>query len=183
MRLGPLGYFSDFIVAGILISYFTAQLAFGTWQIRAEWLASAVLGGAAWTLLEYLIHRWVYHHVPYFQDAHDAHHAEPMAYIGAPPLVGVAIILLVIFVPLAASHMAVAYGGTTGVLIGYCAYMLLHHAAHYWSPAQGSWLYRAKHHHAQHHYLSDHVNFGITTSLWDRVFGTAVRSGRGNTAR
>ena len=176
MRLGPLGYYSDYIVAGGLILLFTAQLAFGTWQTRVEWCASALLGGVFWTFAEYLIHRWVYHHVLFFQTVHDAHHTEPKAYIGAPPFVSIAIIVAVVFVPLAFASMVTAYGATTGVLVGYCCYMLLHHSAHYWVPRHDSWLYHAKHHHAQHHYLSDQVNFGITTSLWDRVFGTTVRS-------
>jgi sterol desaturase/sphingolipid hydroxylase (fatty acid hydroxylase superfamily) len=176
MRLGPLGYYSDFFIASGLIALFTGQLAVGTWQTRSVWFASAVLGCVFWTLAEYAIHRWIYHHIPYFQAVHDAHHREPKAFIGAPPLIGIGIIGLVVFVPLAATSMAAAYGTTTGVLIGYCAYLLLHHAAHYWAPASGSWLYRANHHHAQHHYLSDHVNFGVTTSFWDRAFGTSTRS-------
>lgn len=176
MRLSPLGYYSDFIVASGLIAIFTVQFASGTWQTRVAWGASAALGGLIWTLVEYAVHRWVYHHIPYFQSVHDAHHAEPKAFIGAPPLIGIGIIVLVVFVPLASTSMVAACGTTTGVLLGYCAYMILHHAAHYWAPARGSWLYRANHHHAQHHYLSDQINFGVTTSFWDRVFGTSARS-------
>ena len=178
MRLSTLAYYADFFTSAALVVLFVVLIALDTWEHHAEWVLVVVLGGAAWTLIEYLIHRWIYHHVPYFQELHDAHHAEPNAYIGAPPLLGIAIICVVSFAPLVSISFVVASGLTTGVLVGYCTYMLVHHADHYWRPATTTWLYRARHHHAQHHYHSGHSNFGITTSFWDRVFGTVVKSGR-----
>jgi sterol desaturase/sphingolipid hydroxylase (fatty acid hydroxylase superfamily) len=76
------------------------------------------------------------------------------------------------------SDLIAASSLTTGVLAGYVGYMLVHHAAHYWTVSPGSWLNQARRHHALHHYHSETFNFGITTSIWDHVFGTAVTSGR-----
>jgi len=137
----------------------------------------SALGLALWTLVEYAVHRWLYHSVPYFKDVHDAHHAEPNAHIGAPPVVCVALIFAIFFAPFANTHFTAACGLTTGILIGYMAYMLMHHAAHAWSPKPGTWLHGARRHHALHHFRAEECNFGITTAFWDHVFGTALEKG------
>ena len=179
MRLSKLSYFADFYISMVLIA---GLASFGsmlpTWLKRGEWVLYASLGFVLWTLLEYAIHRWLYHHVPYFKDIHEAHHAEPNAYIGAPATVGIALIFAIFFAPLATFNVVAASGLTAGVLMGYLAYMILHHAAHYWTLPPGSWLYQARRHHALHHYSSQASNFGIITSFWDHVFGTATRRGR-----
>jgi sterol desaturase/sphingolipid hydroxylase (fatty acid hydroxylase superfamily) len=33
-----------------------------------------------------------------------------------------------------------------------------------------------KRHHMRHHHIDDSGNYGISSMLWDRVFGTRVRS-------
>lgn len=176
MRLNAFSYYADFVISIALIVSFAAGVIIAPWRTRAEWLAYAALGCVIWTFIEYVIHRWVYHRLPYFQEAHAAHHAEPNAFFGAPPTLGVLLIVLVIYAPLMANNPLVANGLTSGVLIGYCAYQLLHHADHHWASAPGTWLYRARHLHALHHVHSEHVNYGITTLLWDRAFGTLVKA-------
>jgi sterol desaturase/sphingolipid hydroxylase (fatty acid hydroxylase superfamily) len=62
--------------------------------------------------------------------------------------------------------------------------MIVHHATHHWNIQPGDWLYEARVRHMAHHYR-DQSNFGITTGIWDKVFGTererrrGVRSGQG----
>jgi sterol desaturase/sphingolipid hydroxylase (fatty acid hydroxylase superfamily) len=179
MRLSKLGYYGDFFVSLALIAFMVGYaVLLPNWFMRAVWVFHAVLGAVGWTLVEYLLHRWVYHHVAFFREAHAVHHAEPNAYFGAPPVVGIVLIFAIFFAPLATIHPVAATGLTTGVLMGYVGYMLVHHAAHYWTLSQASWLYHARRHHALHHYHSKDCNFGITTSIWDHVFGTAVMTGR-----
>ena len=43
-----------------------------------------MLGVALWTLIEYVTHRMIYHRVAAFKKYHEAHRADPQAYIGAP---------------------------------------------------------------------------------------------------
>lgn len=179
MRLSNFGYYADFFICVALIIVMVGlAIILPTWSMRGLWAMFASFGAVGWTLIEYVVHRWLYHRVPFFRDAHAAHHAEPNTYIGAPPIVAIVLIFAVFFAPLARSDLITASGLTTGVLIGYVVYMLAHHAAHYWPVSPGSLLYQARRRHALHHHHSETVNFGVTTSIWDRVFGTAVTSGR-----
>lgn len=179
MRLGTFGYYAD-LVGGLMFSAFLGVLALsqGTWLLRLEWLSSLMIGAGLWTLLEYGIHRWLYHGVEFFIRLHDAHHKDPRAYIGAPPFIGIALIFLVIYLPVALASLMVASGLATGVLAGYMAYQLVHHATHFWQPARGGYLYRARLRHSGHHYRRKLGNFGITTVFWDQVFGTAIHASR-----
>jgi sterol desaturase/sphingolipid hydroxylase (fatty acid hydroxylase superfamily) len=174
MRLGAISYYADFIISLLVVAGLIGLASIhNTWVGSAKFTFAAVGGFVLWTLLEYAIHRFVYHHAPYFKDIHDAHHAEPNAHIGAPPVVGVLLILAIFFAPFAQANVALASGLTTGVLLGYLAYMLIHHASHEWTLRPTSWLYQAKRHHALHHHRPEACNFGIVTSFWDHVFGTA----------
>jgi hypothetical protein len=106
------------------------------------------------------------------------------AYIGAPPMLGVALIFAVIYLPAVAISWFMASGLTTGMLLGYMGYQVVHHATHFWHASRGSYLYRARLHHSAHHYHGKLGNFGITTAFWDQVFSTAVevrRPGRKDT--
>ena len=179
MRLSNISYYADIFISAALI-FLLAGLALmlPSWLKRGEWIFYAGAGAATWTFVEYLVHRWLYHHVPYFSDLHDMHHAEPDTFIGAPPVIGVVLIFALFYAPVATVNAVAASGATTGALIGYVGYMLVHHAAHFWNARHGTWLYEARRHHALHHFHSEECNFGITTSFWDHVFGTAVVSSR-----
>src|SRR4051812_22227940 len=83
------------------------------------------------------------------------------------------LIFFLIYVPVEMFSLMVASGLTTGVLGGYLAYQLVHHATHFRQSVPGSFLYRARVRHSGHHYHRELGNFGITTALWDQVFGTA----------
>jgi sterol desaturase/sphingolipid hydroxylase (fatty acid hydroxylase superfamily) len=177
MRLGTFGYYADFLSAfmgGFILC--VLAMANGTWLLRGEWIASLIVGVGLWTILEYGIHRWLYHGVEFFMRLHNAHHEEPNAYVGAPPFIGVALIFLLIYLPVELAGLTIASGLTTGVLAGYMAYQLVHHATHFWLPARGTYLYRARLRHSRHHYHRKLGNFGITTVLWDQVFGSAIHT-------
>ncbi len=178
MRLNAFGYYADFFISMALIALLAAAaLTQGTLTQRAQWVLCVAAGVAGWTLLEYMIHRLLYHNVPYFIELHDAHHAKPNAFIGAPPIIGIALIFLMFFMPIVALSFVAASGITAGILAGYMAYMLVHHAAHHWNLPATSWLYPARRHHALHHHHREDGNFGITTPFWDRVFGTVHEPG------
>src|SRR5450432_2300558 len=100
MRLGRFGYYADFLSAFMgAFALCVLAMAQGTRLLRGEWLASFMIGFGLWTLLEYGIHRWLYHSVEFFIRLHAAHHKEPHAYVGAPPFVGIALIFFLIYVP------------------------------------------------------------------------------------
>ena len=180
MRLSAVSYWADFFLAPLLgfVLVWVAP-APATWTGVGSWLGWVAGGLAAWTLFEYAVHRFIYHRLPYFRDIHEAHHAEPRGLIGAPPVLGLVLILVVFHVPLWPLGEVAASAFAIGALIGYVAYMVLHHAAHHWKTQPGTWLHLARRHHALHHHATEDCNFGITTSFWDRVFGTALRASRG----
>ncbi len=179
MRLSALGYYVDFFISlALVVGLAAAALLSGPWQQSGQWGACFLAGLLVWTFVEYLVHRILYHNVAYFERLHDAHHAEPNAYIGAPPIIGVVGIILLFFVPFVWVSFVAASGVTSGVLTGYMAYMLTHHAAHFWNVPPSSLFYHLRRHHALHHHHHDLGNYGITTSFWDHVFGTSLEGRR-----
>lgn len=175
MRLSPLAYYADVFIAVTAIVYLAVETGSGlSPQNMASWLGAAAAGFAFWTIFEYWVHRILYHNVPFFKEQHDAHHAAPNAFIGAPPVLGIVMIFCLSYLPFVSVSVMAASGLTIGMLTGYLAYMLLHHAAHHWNVAPESWLYRLRRHHALHHHSRIDGNYGITTSFWDIVFGTSL---------
>lgn len=166
-------FFLDFLVYPPLI-LLCAVLAFG----RQGGLGSVVmiaLGLLGWSLAEYLIHRFAFHHAPVLQQIHLAHHAAPRELQGTPMLVTLLVFYGLVYWPLtwvlrpewAAAVMA-------GVLLGYLAYISVHYVVHHLGSGGRAWLRRLIRLHAVHHHDVAH-NFGVTSPLWDWVFGTLAR--------
>ena len=139
-------------------------------------LAALVVVAAflAWGLFEYVLHRWGLHG-PFLllRQGHAKHHAAPRALISTPLLLVTLSALAVwwlLCVLLPAGIPGLAVGG---LYVGYNYFALLHHAQHHHArplAAVARWK-RGERFHRVHH-QQQAVNFGITTTLWDRVFGT-----------
>ena len=134
----------------------------------------ALFGLVAWTLVEYLLHRFVLHHLQPFKRLHARHHQRPTALIGSPTLMTAVLFGLLVFAP---SYAALGLWRTCalglGMLSGYLAYTLVHHGVHHW---RGStpWLQRRRRWHGLHHRSSAaQACFGVTTGVWDHLFGTS----------
>jgi sterol desaturase/sphingolipid hydroxylase (fatty acid hydroxylase superfamily) len=58
-----------------------------------------------------------------------------------------------------------------GLVSGYICYDIIHYATHHFvmKGRIGSWL---KQYHLRHHYKDDHAGYGVSSPLWDYVFGT-----------
>lgn len=145
-----------------------------------------LLGGVLlWTFVEYALHRWVFHYEPsstwgkriHFLS-HGVHHDYPRdsTRLVMPPAVSVPLALLFwgAFTLLAASA---ADGLFAGFVLGYLLYDMIHFATHHWS--MDSRIGRAlKRYHSLHHYDDEHRGFGVSSPLWDLVFGTLPRARR-----
>jgi sterol desaturase/sphingolipid hydroxylase (fatty acid hydroxylase superfamily) len=179
MRIGKFLYFGDFAVIPVAVLWFgaAAYMISGAAAIP-EWGLSVLFGAGLWTLAEYVIHRYAYHHAPVLTPLHDAHHREPLAFVGVPSFLSSGLILVVCYLPLRSLAPVFAAGFTSGMMLGYAAYMFVHHATHHFNIQPGHWLYEARLRHMTHHYREG-VNYGVSTGFWDRVFGTlAVRRER-----
>jgi sterol desaturase/sphingolipid hydroxylase (fatty acid hydroxylase superfamily) len=179
MPINKFLYFSDFFaipVAVTVLTYFA--LAVGGLWAAPVFGVSLLIGLATWTLVEYAIHRLVYHHAPVFSALHDSHHQAPNEFIGVPSFVSSGFIIVVCYFPVRILDDVAASGFTSGMLLGYAAYMFVHHATHHFAIQPGDRFYEARVRHMAHHY-HDNANFGVSTGFWDRVFATTgARRGR-----
>jgi 4-hydroxysphinganine ceramide fatty acyl 2-hydroxylase len=147
----------------------------------AGWLvsiASAALGLIAFSFVEYAIHRWLFHGLSGAVGAmHQAHHDAPHGHTALPCITGAVVAVSAWSVLRVIVGSAIACCFLCGLLSGYVYYAALHHLEHRvrLTAVPFRWLQRRWAMHAVHHRLAD-TNFGVTTSLWDRVFGTHYQS-------
>ena len=174
----PGGYALDFALYGAaclaLLAYLGTQTPSHAWGQLAGW---ALLGGLAWTLLEYALHRFVLHGLQPFSRWHGEHHRRPEALVCTPTLVSAALFLLLVYLPARwwlGAWSAAAF--TLGLLLGYLWYSTVHHAIHHWT-LDTAWLRQRKRWHAQHHHVYPVCRYGVTTQVWDRFFRATTQRG------
>jgi dihydroceramide fatty acyl 2-hydroxylase len=163
-----------------------AALGVGSMPVLAAlgWAAAGVL---FWTLTEYLMHRFLLHLEPARGPGaklhwmfHGAHHEHPNNpdFVVAPPVVSVplgALFCLAFFLVLGAPAWLPF---TAGFMAGYVAYDLTHYVLHQ-GRARSRLARRLREQHMRHHFQDGTRSFGVTTPLWDYVFGTAGPRRRG----
>jgi sterol desaturase/sphingolipid hydroxylase (fatty acid hydroxylase superfamily) len=147
-------------------------------------------GLLAWSLAEYLLHRFVFHLEPdggwgkrlHF-IIHGVHHDyphDPLRLV-MPPSVSVPLAALHYLLFRAVLGPASSLPFLAGFLIGYLIYDMSHyHIHHHRSDNRLSLALRRYHY--RHHFQQSSRGFGVTSPLWDKVFGTFPilrrRSGR-----
>jgi sterol desaturase/sphingolipid hydroxylase (fatty acid hydroxylase superfamily) len=176
---GKVGYYADFITYGMLVVAFVVFAMRESRHDQLIWLAAAIAGAGSWTLVEYLLHRFVFHRMPLIADLHHAHHAAPRAYVGTPTWASLLILAGVFFVPIwRVFSLNIAFGAISGLITGWLWYGMVHHIIHHRRPRRlATALKVASHRHFLHHSPYVFGNFGVTTAVWDRVFGTHIPNG------
>jgi sterol desaturase/sphingolipid hydroxylase (fatty acid hydroxylase superfamily) len=164
-----------------IVAYFlyegVADPMVGAWSI----VGLFIFGLLVWTLTEYLLHRFVFHYEPttdlgkrlHFL-AHGVHHDYPndSLRLVMPPIISLPLAILfygMFYVLLGATFLPPFFAG---FIVGYICYDMIHYATHHASmkvTPVGLWL---KQHHMRHHYQVDTLYYGVSTPLWDYVFGT-----------
>jgi sterol desaturase/sphingolipid hydroxylase (fatty acid hydroxylase superfamily) len=143
----------------------------------AYWLAvpaCLAAGAFVFTFIEYGMHRWLFHARASFATAsHRIHHFSPQEPSSLPfPCSALAAFLIWgIAAPIAGGEIACFF--SAGVLFAYFYYGLLHHLQHRVriGDVPSGILRKRWTAHAIHHGRLE-KNYGVTTSLWDHVFGT-----------
>jgi sterol desaturase/sphingolipid hydroxylase (fatty acid hydroxylase superfamily) len=168
------------------ILWFGPVIAYGLLRARADGHGAPAIAGLfaagwlAWTLIEYVLHRFLFHWRGRGRAAelrafliHGYHHEYPndRMRLVAPPLMSwgpAALIALAWWALLGERHWAPVFAGTAA---GYVAYDWIHYYTHHARPrwALGKWLRR---YHMLHHHRDDDAYYGVSSPLWDLVFGT-----------
>jgi sterol desaturase/sphingolipid hydroxylase (fatty acid hydroxylase superfamily) len=146
---------------------------------KTGWIA---LGAASWTLAEHLIHDHLGHRLTKsrnpFTREHVKHHATTSYFAKTSKKALAAALTAATVGPLSSALLGrrrgVAY--TAGLLTMYISYEVLHRRAHTHAPETryGRWLRK---HHFHHHFHSPKMNHGVTSPVWDWVFGTYEEPG------
>jgi 4-hydroxysphinganine ceramide fatty acyl 2-hydroxylase len=164
---------------GLDIVLGVTMIAFGVTHhpIGLATLAAVASGWLFFTFIEYAIHRWGYHGpASPLTVVHRFHHTDGSVLVGAPFFYPLGIISVVIaaaqlLVPFA---VVAVFAGT--VLVVYEGQTFIHAIAHRWPGARGirskGTVKRLCRHHMIHHAGDGNVNFGMSTAIWDHVFGT-----------
>ncbi len=145
-------------------------------------LALLIIGCLSWSIVEYVLHRFLFHisdvKEPWKTLAsglHLDHHHNPEDpdKVLAPPLAslafGAVVYLLFVLVSFSFSTGAILM---VGLFAGYMIYEWVHYGAHHFKPKTKIGQYLRKYH-LRHHYRYDDKAYGVTSPLWDMVFGTA----------
>jgi cyclopropane-fatty-acyl-phospholipid synthase len=168
-------YQTDFALYAILVVALAVFLLKNSPQ--AQWFEIGVLtliGLISWTAIEYALHRFVLHGLQPFHRWHEEHHRRPTALIFTPTILSATLIGTLVFIPvLLLVGLWIACAFTLGILIGYLAYTVTHHAIHHWH-TDSAWLKQRKRWHALHHHIKRPSCYGVTSSFWDYVFDTTT---------
>jgi sterol desaturase/sphingolipid hydroxylase (fatty acid hydroxylase superfamily) len=146
------------------------------------------IGVLGWTLLEYGLHRFLFHmrvplRNPHLRDivngSHLLHHASPRdaTKILVHPLYGLvvsAILYGVVYVISGSLFSAAAL--MSGIWAGFLYYEAVHYRVHCSLSGTGL-VARQRRAHFYHHFTNNKRCFGVTSPLWDYVFRTALRRG------
>lgn len=148
-------------------------------------LVGFVLGLIIWTFAEYILHRFVFHfpaETPWQQRLsflfHGIHHAQPRVKtrLVMPPAVSIP--LAAIFLGLFYLIFGVIFSLTqwtspifAGFIAGYLLYDMLHYSTHHIS-MKNRYFRMVRRQHMHHHFKTPNMRFGVTSPIWDYVFGT-----------
>jgi sterol desaturase/sphingolipid hydroxylase (fatty acid hydroxylase superfamily) len=172
----PLVIWGVYLPLLILFPYYAAtKLFFDVLTIFLTFLGGIFF----WTFTEYTLHRFLFHYHAETETGkrinyilHGNHHEYPrdkerLFMPIVPSLILASAFLLGFYVVMG----KYAFSFFPGFLLGYLMYGTMHYAIHAWNPPfkwmKGLW----KNHHL-HHYKHSNKGFGVSSTLWDHIFGT-----------
>lgn len=137
------------------------------------------VGFIAFTWVEYNVHRYVFHMKTYTELRnkiqyliHGVHHEFPKDKdrLAMPPLLSITLgtILLLLFRVIMGDFV---FAFLPGFMVGYASYLSVHYLVHAYPPPKNFfkalWV-----NHSVHHYKDGEVVFGVSSPLWDYIYGT-----------
>ena len=158
-----------------MLYYSNTNLDFPLWRV----LLTFIGGMFFWSFFEYLAHRYLFHWVAesgraqkFIYTLHGNHHHFPrdkerLFMPPVPSLILSSVIFSLMFLIMGPN----AFVFFPGFILGYLMYGTMHYAIHAWNPPF-RWMKALWRNHHLHHYKDDHKGFGVSTTIWDHVFGT-----------
>ena len=138
-----------------------------------------ISGTIIWTLIEYILHRFVFHYHPDTEKGkrinyvlHGNHHEYPRdkerLFMPAAPSLILASMFFFLFYLIVGKNVFAFF---PGFMLGYLIYGTMHFAIHAWNPPF-KWMKGLWRNHHLHHYKHTDMGFGVSSTFWDHVFGT-----------
>ena len=139
-----------------------------------------------WTLLEYILHRYIFHLEPSGDSPiqitfhfffHGLHHKVPFdeGRLVFPPVMA-AVFAAIFWYSLSVNLVdGVRTAVFSGGIAGYICYDMIHYYIHHGNPTKGSYLHDMRSHHVRHHFEDPTKGFGISTKFWDIIFDSGKR--------
>ena len=137
----------------------------------------AFTGGLfCWTFTEYFVHRFLMHDhdkEDYYKSDHFLHHTNPgTIFTGTFKRIifSASAVLMIVISILFSNYLLFP----AGFITGFALYINMHRLLHKRSASK--WFGRLQKFHMQHHFGQTEKCFGVTSTLWDKVFNTAGKS-------
>ncbi len=170
-----------FPILGSVLLYVTSRGEGGRGFNDLLWLVP--VGIFIWTLLEYGLHRFLFHiqipipnaHLREIVNAsHMSHHASPRDpnKILVHPLYGLVVSTILFSLLYGVFRDAFSAAGVmAGIWMGFLYYETVHYRVHF-SLSETRFVARQRRAHFYHHFTNNKRCFGVTSPLWDYVFRT-----------
>ncbi|HMG07288.1 sterol desaturase family protein [Mucilaginibacter lappiensis] len=139
-----------------------------------------IAGLFIWTIVEYIMHRFVFHYQPkenwkWAQRLHfimhGVHHDYPSdaKRLVLPPSLSIPLATGFYFLFKALLPVNYVFGFFPGFILGYLFYDISHYAMHHFNFKSGLFK-KIKQHHMLHHYQDPEKGYGVSSPLWDKIF-------------
>jgi sterol desaturase/sphingolipid hydroxylase (fatty acid hydroxylase superfamily) len=166
----------------VFFFYASSLLGWSVYTTEVSVTGTAALFFAGWLVfswVEYNVHRFIFHipgtttkRAKFQYTIHGVHHEYPKdkERLAMPPVMSVTIatILLGVFRLVMGDF---AFSFTAGFIVGYSLYLWVHYMVHAYAPPKNFfkvlWL-----NHSLHHYKNGKMVFGVSSPLWDYIYGT-----------
>ena len=136
-------------------------------------IALFIVGVIFFTFLEYAVHAWLFHTnhpLKVFIEGHAHHHQNPFSYDAMPFFMSAVIASIFAYLLHFIMPLQDAFALVGGMALGYFNYGIMHHIMHRVEFNSRYWRYMQEFHFV--HHKKPKMNHGVTTDIWDRVFGT-----------
>lgn len=172
-------------IAVPLIVFFIYASVLLYWSITHTTLSAPLtvsmffLGLIAFTWVEYMVHRYLFHmgtstetRAKMQYTMHGVHHEFPKdkERLAMPPVLSITIATLLLFL----FRMVLGdfvFSFLPGFLVGYALYLSVHYMVHAYAPPKNFlkilWI-----NHSVHHYKDGKAVYGVSSPLWDYIYGT-----------